>query len=113
MAATQIQAALLQGDFPTAERLAHTSKGLAGNIGADVVQATAATLEQALAKRQPEAIWRPLLADFETSLASLLAALHEGLDEESAAATPAADIQWGSDESLQLGSAPDPSAGRR
>nr|WP_295078873.1 response regulator [uncultured Roseateles sp.] len=101
-ATAQIRAALLQDDYPTAERLAHTSKGLAGNIGADAVQASAAALEQALAKREAQAVWSPLLDHFDAALAGLLAALQASLAEESAAASPAADIQWGTDESQQL-----------
>jgi signal transduction histidine kinase/CheY-like chemotaxis protein len=44
-AAAQIAAAADAGDHDTAERLAHTLKGLAGNIGADELQAAAAELE--------------------------------------------------------------------
>src|SRR6185295_1027219 len=41
--------ALAAGDRKTAERLAHTVKGVAGNLGAGVVQAAAGALEQAIA----------------------------------------------------------------
>ncbi|MFY7864886.1 response regulator [Roseateles sp.] len=88
-AASQILQALQDADWATAERLAHTSKGLAGNIGADAVQAQAAALEHALAQQAPESQWQPLLADFEAGLASLLAALRQGLPAEPEAA-PAA-----------------------
>jgi HPt (histidine-containing phosphotransfer) domain-containing protein len=43
-----IQQALLQADGATAERLAHTLKGLAASMGADPLSAAAAELEQAL-----------------------------------------------------------------
>lgn len=43
-----IRAALDQGDFTTAERQAHTTKGLAGTIGAVDLQSAAAALEKAL-----------------------------------------------------------------
>ncbi|MGE5516876.1 MAG: response regulator [Bacteroidota bacterium] len=46
-----IRAALDGGDWPTAERLAHTLKGLAGMIGADEVQSRSAELEGVLAGR--------------------------------------------------------------
>ena len=43
----QITAALAQGDTALAERLAHTLKGVAGNIGAKAVQHAAGALEKA------------------------------------------------------------------
>jgi two-component system sensor histidine kinase/response regulator len=46
-AAAQIAIAADAGDHGTAERLAHTLKGLAGNIGADGLQDAAAELERA------------------------------------------------------------------
>ena len=45
-AVAQVTEALAQGDRPLAERLAHTLKGVAGNIGAMQVHAAAAALEQ-------------------------------------------------------------------
>jgi two-component system sensor histidine kinase/response regulator len=42
----QIAAALAQGDIALAERLAHTLKGVAGNIGAKSVQSAAGALEK-------------------------------------------------------------------
>ena len=47
-APARIQAALATGDRATAERLAHTLKGVSGNIGATVIERLAADLEQAL-----------------------------------------------------------------
>jgi PAS domain S-box-containing protein len=47
-AAERILESLQSGDRKTAERLAHTVKGVAGNIGAKAVQAAAAALEKAL-----------------------------------------------------------------
>jgi CheY-like chemotaxis protein len=47
----QIAAALAKGDTPLAERLAHTLKGVAGNIGAKRVQATAGTLEKLIREK--------------------------------------------------------------
>ena len=47
----RIGEALTAGDRAVAERLAHTVKGVAGNLGAGVVQAAAAALEQAIAAR--------------------------------------------------------------
>jgi HPt (histidine-containing phosphotransfer) domain-containing protein len=44
----RIQHALLEGDRATAERLAHTLKGLAANLGAATLQAAAGQLETSL-----------------------------------------------------------------
>ncbi len=55
-----IRASLAQGDVMTAVRQAHTLKGLAGQIGAQVLSSTAASLEQALQQgagpQQPDAL---------------------------------------------------------
>ena len=50
-AADQIADALATGDHSLAERLAHTLKGVAGNIGAAAVQSAAAALERAIRDR--------------------------------------------------------------
>jgi CheY-like chemotaxis protein len=47
----QIAGALAKGDHPLAERLAHTIKGVAGNVGATGVQAAAGVLERAIRDR--------------------------------------------------------------
>jgi CheY-like chemotaxis protein len=47
----QISAALAQGDAALAERIAHTLKGVAGNIGAKPVQAAAGALEKLIGAR--------------------------------------------------------------
>jgi signal transduction histidine kinase/DNA-binding response OmpR family regulator/HPt (histidine-containing phosphotransfer) domain-containing protein len=47
----QVAAALAQGDHAVAERVAHTLKGVAGNIGATGVQSAAAELERAIRDR--------------------------------------------------------------
>jgi signal transduction histidine kinase/DNA-binding response OmpR family regulator/HPt (histidine-containing phosphotransfer) domain-containing protein len=47
----QISNALAQGDFSLAERLAHTLKGVGGNIGANEVHATAGELEKLIRRR--------------------------------------------------------------
>ena len=46
--ADAVQAALEQGDQKTAQRLAHTLKGVAGSIGADELQETARLLDEAI-----------------------------------------------------------------
>jgi signal transduction histidine kinase/DNA-binding response OmpR family regulator len=50
-APAQIASALGRGDFSLAERLAHTLKGVAGNVGAKLVQSAAGTLEKLIRNR--------------------------------------------------------------
>jgi PAS domain S-box-containing protein len=80
-ALADITAALSTGDVGLAERLAHTLKGVAGNIGAKAVQATASELEQAIRQRSPadeldaaksrvSLVLAPLIASLQTSLES-------------------------------------------
>ena len=78
-ALAQITAALAQGDRELAERVAHTLKGVAGNIGAKAVQTAAGALEKviregteaaavAAARQQVVAALDPLLAQLPTAL---------------------------------------------
>jgi len=80
-AVTQIGGAMSQGDLALAERLAHTLKGVAGNIGARSIQSTAGTLEKLIraraaagevdsAKQQVAAALDPLVAQLGTALNS-------------------------------------------
>jgi two-component system sensor histidine kinase/response regulator len=52
--AAEIAAALTAADTATAERLIHTLKGVAGNIGADKVWETAIKLENAIRENEPK-----------------------------------------------------------
>ncbi len=76
---SQVTDALSRGDVALAERLAHTLKGLAGNLGAKPVQSAAAVLEKAIrsqapmaevevAMRQVAAVLDPLIAGLSTAL---------------------------------------------
>ena len=80
-AAVQIAAQLKAGDHATAERLAHTVKGVAGNLGAKPVQLAAAELEKAIRERadsaQIETVRRQLADNFATLLGGLRSALGE------------------------------------
>jgi two-component system sensor histidine kinase/response regulator len=80
----QISAALAQGDVALAERLAHTLKGVAGNIGAKPVQAAAGALEKLIrtqagvaevdfAQQQVAIALDPLVAKLEAALGSAAA----------------------------------------
>jgi len=75
----QISTLLDKGDFPLAERLAHTLKGVAGNIGAKTVQSAAGTLEKLIrdrarvselepAKRSVSAVLDPIVAQIRAAL---------------------------------------------
>ncbi|HSV45405.1 MAG TPA: response regulator [Ramlibacter sp.] len=77
--ADRIRAALDADDWTTAERLAHTCKGVAGNIGATELPLFAGPLEMALRERRPREEITPLLAAFERSLASLIEGLEKAL----------------------------------
>jgi PAS domain S-box-containing protein len=75
----QIGDALERGDVTTAERLAHTVKGVAGSLGAGAVQRVAATLEKAIATRTDTAEWTPLLEEFKGVLEGLVSRLQAAL----------------------------------
>jgi signal transduction histidine kinase/DNA-binding response OmpR family regulator/HPt (histidine-containing phosphotransfer) domain-containing protein len=79
--AEQVSAALVQGDTALAERIAHTLKGVAGNIGAKPVQAAAGALEKLIRERassieveaargQVAAALDPLLAQLRSTFSS-------------------------------------------
>jgi CheY-like chemotaxis protein len=78
-AAVQISAALESKDFKLAERIAHTVKGVAGNIGIAEVQFAAQKLERAL--REGGDSVAVLLDAFATSLETQVQAIEEGLHE--------------------------------
>jgi len=85
----QITTALAQGGTTLAERLAHTLKGVAGNIGAKPVQAAAGALEKLIRDRAAAAETEPALRHVAAALDPLLAKLRSSLaSPEPAAALP-------------------------
>jgi len=78
---------LQAGDIAAAERMAHSIRGVAGNIGASQLTTAATELEQALAKGE---INTHSLALFSRSVAATLAAIREALPEAVQAALPVA-----------------------
>jgi PAS domain S-box-containing protein len=78
-AGAQISAALQSGDRKLAERLAHTVKGVAGNMGIPQVQAAAEKLEKAI--RQEDSSLPVLLEEFASVLGSQVQALREALGD--------------------------------
>jgi two-component system, sensor histidine kinase and response regulator len=77
-------------DPKAAERLAHSLKGTAGNIGAVAVQAAAGKLERACRQGASQESLRPLLARVTESLDSVLAALDRLPREDAGESAPAA-----------------------
>ena len=75
----QIRQSLDAGDCGTAERLAHTAKGVSGNIGASHLQELAAQVEQAIKNGDGRQAIEDLLASFAEAHARLIAALKEAL----------------------------------
>jgi two-component system sensor histidine kinase/response regulator len=87
-APAQIGAHLAAGDFATAERLAHTVKGVAGNLGAGPVQAAAAELQRAISDGADPT----RLEERRVQLAAVLTELVDGLQRAlGAPAGPAAN----------------------
>jgi two-component system sensor histidine kinase/response regulator len=87
----QLRAALETGDTAGAERLAHTLKGVAGNIGASEIQRNAADLEQALREGQSRGAVEEVLGRVLAPLARLLDQLEARLPPEAAPAVVAVD----------------------
>jgi len=75
--ATQIAGALDKKDKQTAERLAHTVKGVAGNLGITDVQAAAQKLEKAIGEEQESV--STLLDQFAVTLRVHVAAIRHAL----------------------------------
>jgi two-component system sensor histidine kinase/response regulator len=78
-AATEIAAALDANDRQTAERTAHTVKGVAGNLGITNVQAAAQKLEKAI--RESDASCSALLDQFAIALRLHVNAISEALQD--------------------------------
>jgi HPt (histidine-containing phosphotransfer) domain-containing protein len=72
-----LKAALAVDDLATALRLAHTAKGLAGNIGASRLQEQAARLEDAIRQESPRARIEALLEVWSAAQGALIAALND------------------------------------
>jgi len=90
-APTKISASLQANDWPGAEQLAHTLKGVAGNIGAVDLQQLAEKLESAIREKQPRQALDDRLDDLSQSLAQLIALLEQKLPAEIASKSAAVD----------------------
>jgi signal transduction histidine kinase/CheY-like chemotaxis protein/HAMP domain-containing protein len=90
----RIAGQLKSGDRATAERSAHTVKGIAGNLGAKTVQSAAGELEKAIRERAGPAQLEMLQQRFGETLGALVDRLGPALGDEQPvpAAVPATDV---------------------
>ena len=77
----ELRQALDRGDWATAERIAHTAKGVAGNIGAVLVPQRAEALELAIRNKHPRGEVDEHLHGFEDCLVDLIAGIDESLPQ--------------------------------
>jgi two-component system, sensor histidine kinase and response regulator len=87
-AATQISEALKSGDANLAERIAHTVKGVAGNLGINSVQQSAALVEKAI--REHDAAMDTLVRDLDKVLRAQVEKVAAGLGATQTEAAPEA-----------------------
>jgi CheY-like chemotaxis protein len=90
-AAAEIALALDQGDRQTAERVAHTVKGVAGNLGISGVQAAAQKLEKSIRESQDSV--PALLDQFAATLRLQTTAIAKALESSTFEPPPAAPAQ--------------------
>ena len=93
-----IRAALGAGDHGLAERLAHTLKGVSGNIGAKAVQDAAAEVERAINRKTGTATG---ITRLETELSAVLNSLRTALDASESAGGRTAPAAGASEESTR------------
>ena len=86
MASQNLRAALGRGDRETAQRIAHSIKGVAGNIGASGLSDCAALLEDSIARGL---ILADLLAEFDSRLSEPRQVILRALELEPCPAAPA------------------------
>ena len=87
--AAALEAALASGDRSLAERLAHTTKGVAGNIGANRVQEVAAELTASIRHNDSPELTGEILQRFAEGMATLVATLQLALAVPGAEGIPA------------------------
>jgi PAS domain S-box-containing protein len=87
----RVAQALAANDRATAERLAHTLKGVAGQIGATAAQEAADALEAALHSGSPASALAPLQEKVASCLTPLINGLHQALATHTTQATESAE----------------------
>jgi len=70
---------LKKEDYPAAERLAHTVKGVSGNLGATAIQAAAAELEKAIARKSEMPQIQTLNQRLEEAVKTVIPSLRDAL----------------------------------
>ena len=85
----ELRAALARADRDTAARLAHTTRGVSGNVGATQVQQQAQALEQALKEGLPLEEIAPLVDALQQRLDPLVRAIAASLPQARVAAAVA------------------------
>ena len=89
-AGQDLSASIADGDYETAERSAHTIKGLAGSLGAPSLQKISADLEQLCKARTPAAEVASSLVIFDTEITNAIGAIKGFLAQAAAPAPQAA-----------------------
>ena len=89
----ELRAAVTQQDFELAKRLAHTTKGVSGNIGATEVQGIAAEIEAGLAENVESVAILDKVTVLEAALAPLLQSLAACLPQEAKAVAGTVDVE--------------------
>jgi PAS domain S-box-containing protein len=84
-----LRAAMTSGDRATAERIAHTAKGVSGNIGAEQPQQAAGVLEQAIREGRETAA---MIEDFAVAIADVVAAVRSSAGATAAPAVAAGPV---------------------
>jgi PAS domain S-box-containing protein len=84
-AVAELRAAFARGELDNAARIAHTTKGVAANVGAAQVQALAAEIERAVTEPAQRDKLEALLDALAHSLGELIEALEQALPEEAPA----------------------------
>jgi signal transduction histidine kinase/CheY-like chemotaxis protein/HPt (histidine-containing phosphotransfer) domain-containing protein len=79
----QLDAALAHDDRPTAIRLAHTLKGVSGQVGAETVRGLAELLERAIKEGEPAPVFETLKTAIADVLGRLLPAIAAALPDVS------------------------------
>jgi len=90
-AAEKIREALRSRDVHRAERIAHTAKGVSGNIGAAEVQAVAGELEASIGKADAESRTEEILKRFACALEATVSRIRSALETVSEPEEKSAD----------------------
>ena len=98
----ELRAAVTQQDFELAKRLAHTTKGVSGNIGATLVQGIAADIEAGLGESVDSVVILERIAALQLALAPLLQSLAACLPNDAKVVAVAIDTEKLSELRAQL-----------